>query len=223
MWQLQLHFHEQVNMWKIAPPLSLGLVKAYILISKWPVWSIWDGSFSHSKWSTLIQKSLNGNSAAPIETGRMDSSGAGGGSSFIIPSVMRRKCFLLHFHLHLLLICIYSYIKSDGGPLKTWVIPQLFSFFFFKWLNWQGWIWCNMEDLAFFKLTSDCFFTQCDVIQYIMAVQKWHHLHYWCPKSLVCSMFNRLVLALFYFLRKIRADNIQLVMSHYYSAQTVKV
>lgn len=77
-----------------------------------------------------------------------------------------KEVLLLHFHLHSLLICIYSYIKSDGGPLKIWEIPPLF----FKWLNWQGWIWCNMEDFAFFKLTSDCFLTQCDIIQYIMAV-----------------------------------------------------
>lgn len=149
----------------------------------------------------------------------MDSFRAGGGSSLIIPSMMRRKCFYSTF------ICT-SCSSAFTATLKVMVgrsKPEKYHTFFFKWLNWQGWIWCNMEDLAFSKLTSDCFLTQCDIIQYIMAVQKWHHLHYWSSKSLICSMLNRLVLTLFYFLREIRANNIQLEMSHYHSARRVTV
>lgn len=218
MWQLQLHSHEQVNMWKdFFPPFFRSSESIYshfkVTCVKYLRWELFSQQMEHSD----------------TEKSQWEFSGSNlGRKNGFIWSQWRqlthhsisdeKEVLLLHFHLHFLLICIYSYIKSDGVLLKTWETPQLF--FLNDSIGRDGF---DVIFLAFFKLTSDCFLTQCDIVHYIMAVQKWHHLHYRWPKSLICSMLNRLVLTPFYFLRKIRADNIQLVMSHYYSARRVTV
>lgn len=102
----------------------------------WPVWNIWDKCFfftanealccseSHREFSCFNLEKKDGFIWSQWRQITHHSISDG------------KKALLLHFHFHLLLICIYSYIITNGGPLGACQIPPLYK----KQLNWQGWM-----------------------------------------------------------------------------------